>query len=80
MPSWQNIQPNGTRCREETRLIFWMVKACGGRWFAQYESDMSTSVKLKHAAMKARGQTGGLITFEEWFKKAQALKRVSIVT
>jgi hypothetical protein len=51
-----------------------MVKACRGRWFAQHESDMSTSAKLKQAAMHARGQQGGLITFEKWFKKAQALR------
>ncbi|RAH51238.1 NmrA/HSCARG family protein [Aspergillus brunneoviolaceus CBS 621.78] len=77
MPSWTSIQPNGTRCRDETRLIFWMMNACGGRWFAEHESDNTASIKLKNAALEARGQEGGLITFEEWFKKAHALRTES---
>ncbi|RLL97457.1 hypothetical protein CFD26_102797 [Aspergillus turcosus] len=74
MPSWQSIPLNGTRCRDETRLIFYFVMKCGGRWFAEHESDMRTSIVLKEKALQARGEKGGLTTFEKWFKKAQAAR------
>ena len=73
MASWKEIKPNGTRCREETRLIFWLMKSCGGRWFAEHESDISVSIKLKRAASAARGQVEELTSFAKWFKTAQVL-------
>ncbi|KAJ5715321.1 uncharacterized protein N7483_012502 [Penicillium malachiteum] len=77
LPSWSSIKLNGTRCRVETRLMFWYMKDCGGRWFAEHESDMSTSVVLKKVAMAARGQEGSFSTFTSWFKQAHALKAQS---
>lgn len=77
MASWQDIKPNGSRCREETRLIFWLMKSCGGRWFAEHESDISASIKLKKAASDARGQAEELTSFARWFKTAQALRSVN---
>jgi hypothetical protein len=58
--------------------MFWYMKHCGGRWFAEHESDMSTAVALKESAMSARGQKGGLVTFKAWFKKAQVLKAQNV--
>ncbi|KAJ5749528.1 hypothetical protein N7533_006556 [Penicillium manginii] len=78
LPSWSSIKLNGTRCRVETRQMFWYMKHCGGRWFAEHESDMSTAVALKESAMSARGQKGGLVTFKAWFKKAQVLKAQNV--
>ncbi|KAJ5158308.1 uncharacterized protein N7500_007959 [Penicillium coprophilum] len=78
MPSWSSIKLNGTRCRIETRQMFWYMKACGGRWFAEHESDMSTAVVLKESAMSARGQDGGLTSFQTWFKKAHVLKSQTV--
>lgn len=54
--------------------MFWYMKHCGGRWFAEHESDMSTAVALKESAMLSRGQEGALVTFKAWFKKAHLLK------
>jgi hypothetical protein len=78
MASWKDIKSNGSRCREETRLIFWLMKSCGGRWFAEHESDISASVKLKEAASAARGQAEELTTFVKWFKTAQTLKNAQV--
>ncbi|KAJ5493912.1 hypothetical protein N7463_009999 [Penicillium fimorum] len=78
MPSWSSIKLNGTRCRIETRQMFWYMNSCGGRWFAEHESDMSTAVALKKSAMSARGQDGGLTTFQTWFKKAHVVKAQNV--
>ncbi|KXG49077.1 uncharacterized protein PGRI_029470 [Penicillium griseofulvum] len=78
MPSWSSIKLNGTRCRIETRQMFWYMNSCGGRWFAEHESDMSTAAVLKESAMAARGQVGGPTTFQSWFKKAHLLKSQSV--
>nr|L0E2U6.1 RecName: Full=NmrA-like family domain-containing oxidoreductase phqG; AltName: Full=Paraherquamide biosynthesis cluster protein G [Penicillium fellutanum]AGA37274.1 negative regulator [Penicillium fellutanum] len=74
LPSWSSIKLNGTRCRAETRQMFWYMKHCGGRWFAEHESDMSTAVALKESAMLSQDRVGGLVTFQAWFKKAKVLK------
>lgn len=74
MASWKDIKPNGTRCREETRLIFWMMNSCGGRWFAEHESNISASVELKRAGSATRGPAEELTSFAKWFKTARVLK------
>lgn len=70
LASWTAIPHDGGHLSEDARSMFFYMNFCSGKWFAEYETDMTASTECKEAAVAARGATGAkLTTFREWFQR-----------
>ncbi|KAF3403484.1 NmrA-like family domain-containing protein [Penicillium rolfsii] len=70
LKSWRDVPDDGSHLAHESRTMFFYMNFCGGRWYAEHESDLTISREYKQRAMKAQGYAGGeLTTFKTWFAR-----------
>lgn len=63
--------------RDECRRMMFFMNFCGGKWFAECDSDKTAAFNCKKAALMAQGKDGRLMTFRDWFQREQKLREAT---
>jgi hypothetical protein len=51
--------------------MFFFMHFCGGKWYAEHETDITAARQCKKAALIAQGGDGDLVTYRAWFQRLQ---------
>ncbi|KAJ5766295.1 uncharacterized protein N7511_003911 [Penicillium nucicola] len=76
LASWTKVHDDGTHLCRESRMMFFYMNFCGGKWYAEYATDTTAAIECKRAAREAQGHSAdNLVNFKQWFTKGAANHR-----